>query len=640
MSNHVRSYRMETLAVHAGQAPDPTTGSRAVPIYQTTSYVFHNTDHAAQLFALDEPGNIYTRIGNPTTDVLEKRIAAMEGGVAAVVTASGQAASTYAVLNVARSGEEIVAATSLYGGTYNLFAKTLPEMGITVRFVDPQDPDNFRRAITPLTKAIYAETIGNPKLDVLDIQAVAQVAHEAGIPLIVDNTFATPYLCRPIEWGADIVIHSATKWLGGHGTSIGGVVVDGGRFDWTNGNFPRFTEPDQSYHGVQYGIDFGTLAFSVKLRAQLLRDMGACISPFNAFLILMGVETLHVRMQRHCENTLTIAEYLEGHPAVEWVAYPGLPHHFSHQLARKYLQNGFGAVLNFGIKGGREAGMRFIDNVNLWSHLANVGDAKSLIIHPASTTHQQLNEEQQRATGVSPDLIRCAVGIEGVEDLIDDLNHALLEATGIAPAPDLEEDGDACALPWARAGAGTQEGTQGTTSTHAGSTSPSTGVASVMNSEGIVRWLCASSDVVTTGSDGRVQRRPKTIAVVGLSGNPARPSYRVTRKMQRLGYRIIPVNPSHDEILGEKSYPTLAAIPEPYDAIQVFRSSDHAVEIAKEAVATRAQSGARLFWLQEGVLSPEAARIAAEAGMDVVMNRCTYKEVQRLRGSMATFKAS
>jgi OAH/OAS sulfhydrylase len=421
-----RKPRIETLAVHAGQEIDPTTGSRAVPIYQTTSYGFRDADHAANLFALREFGNIYTRIMNPTTDVFEKRVAALEGGAAALATASGQAAITYAILNIAGSGDEIVSASSLYGGTYNLFSVTLPKIGITVKFVNPDDPENFRRAITDKTKALYAETIGNPRGDILDIEAVARIAHEHGIPLIVDNTLPSPYLCRPIEHGADIVVHSATKFIGGHGTSIGGVIVDGGTFDWkASGKFPGLTEPDPSYHGVVYTDAVGPIAYIIKARVQLLRDMGASLSPFNAFLLLQGLETLHLRMERHSANALAVAKYLEAHEAVEWVNYPGLESHPSYKLARKYMPDGQGAILTFGIKGGVEAGRKVIDNVKLFSHLANVGDSKSLIIHPASTTHSQLEGEELLSTGVTPGMIRLSVGTEHIDDIIADLEQAI-----------------------------------------------------------------------------------------------------------------------------------------------------------------------------------------------------------------------
>ena len=415
----------DTIALHGGQLPDPATGARAVPIYQTTSYVFKDTDHAANLFGLREFGNIYTRIMNPTWAVLEERVAALEGAAAALVTASGQAAETLAILNIAQAGDHIVSSASLYGGTYNLFHYTLPKLGITVDFVDPSDPENFRRALTPRTRAVYAEILGNPKNDVLDIQAVAAVAHDAGLPLIVDATVATPYLCRPIEWGADIVVHSLTKFLGGHGTSIGGIIVDSGTFDWANGNFPEFTEPDPSYHGLRFHEAFGGLAYILKARVELLRDLGPALSPFNAFLILQGVETLGLRVQRHSDSALTVARYLESHPAVEWVNYPGLPSHPTHDLAKKYLHHGFGAILGFGIKGGKDAAVTFINAVELFSHLANIGDAKSLVIHPASTTHEQLTPQEQKDTGVTDDFVRLSVGLEDLDDIIADLAQAL-----------------------------------------------------------------------------------------------------------------------------------------------------------------------------------------------------------------------
>ncbi|HOV80226.1 MAG TPA: homocysteine synthase [Bacillota bacterium] len=423
MSDRIRGF--ETKAVHAGQQADPHTGARAVPIYQTTSYVFRDSEHAANLFALKESGNIYTRIMNPTTEVLEQRTAALENGLAALATSSGQAATFLAVANLAGRGDEIVSANSLYGGTYNLFNATLRRFGISVTFVDPADPGNFRRAITPATKAVYVESSGNPKLDVVDFQAVAGIAHEAGIPLIVDNTVPTPYLCRPLEHGADIVVHSATKFIGGHGNSIGGIIVDGGKFDWSNGKFPQFTEPDPTYHGVVYTEAFGAAAFIVKARVQLLRDIGPCLSPFNAFLLLQGLETLPLRMERHSRNAMAVAEFLERHPKVAWVNYPGLPAHPSHELAGKYYRNGFGALLTFGIKGGRKKAARFIDALEIFSLLANIGDAKSLVIHPTSTTHQQLTPEEQLATGVTEDMIRLSVGLETVEDLLEDLDQAL-----------------------------------------------------------------------------------------------------------------------------------------------------------------------------------------------------------------------
>lgn len=427
--NGNRSYGFETLSLHAGQeTADSATGARAVPIYQTSSYVFDSPEHAANLFALKQFGNIYTRIMNPTQDAFERRIAALEGGVGALAAASGQAAETMAILNIAGAGDEIISSESLYGGTYNLFHYTLPKLGITVRFVDSRNPENFRPAINERTKAIYAEVVGNPRLDTLDIRAVADIAHENGLPLIVDNTLPTPYLVQPLKHGADIVVHSATKFIGGHGTSIGGVIVDGGTFDWTNGRFPSFVEPDPSYHGLRYVEALGPIAYIIKARVQLLRDIGAAITPFNSWLFLQGLETLPLRMERHSQNTLRIAQFLEGHPAVTWVSYPGLANHPQHELAAKYHTHGYGAILGFGIKGGLEAGEQLIRHVELFSHLANVGDAKSLIIHPASTTHSQLAADEQIATGVTPDYVRLSVGLETVEDLMDDLDQALKAA--------------------------------------------------------------------------------------------------------------------------------------------------------------------------------------------------------------------
>lgn len=421
-----RKYNFDTLQVHAGQEADPTTGSRAVPIYQTTSYVFDNAEHAANLFALKEFGNIYTRLMNPTTDVFEKRMASLEGGVAALATASGSSAITYSILNIAGSGDEIVASNMLYGGTYNLFSITLPRLGINTTFVDPDNPENFRNAITKKTKAIYIETIGNPKINIIDIEAVANIAHENKIPLIIDNTFATPYLIKPIEYGADIVVHSATKFIGGHGTSVGGVIIDSGKFNWEeSGKFPTLTEPDKSYHGVVYTEAFGNAAYILKARVQLLRDTGAALSPFNSFLFIQGLETLSLRVERHVSNAKKIAEYLNENKNVTWVNYPSLKDNKYNQLAEKYLPKGSGAIFTFGIKGGVEAGKKFIENLELFSHLANVADAKSLVIHPSSTTHQQLSEEEQVNAGITPDMIRLSIGIEDVNDLIYDLEQAL-----------------------------------------------------------------------------------------------------------------------------------------------------------------------------------------------------------------------
>ncbi|MGG4041266.1 homocysteine synthase [Bacillus smithii] len=425
MSNE-RKLQPETLAVHAGQVPDPTTLSRAVPIYQTSSFVFNDSQHAADLFGLKEEGFVYTRIINPTTDVFEKRIAALEGGVGALALASGQASVFYSILNIASVGDEIVSSSSLYGGTYNLFSHTLPSFGITVKFVDPADPKNFEKAITSKTKAVFAETIGNPKGDVLDIEAVAEIAHHHSIPLIVDNTIPSPYLLRPIDFGADIVVHSATKFIGGHGNAIGGVIVDSGKFDWKkSGKFPGLTEPDPSYHGLIYTEEAGEAAYITKARVKLLRDLGAPLSPFNSFLFLQGLETLHLRLERHSQNALEVAKFLEKEEAVKSVSYPGLESHPSYELAKKYLPKGQGAVLTFEIKGGVEAGKKLIDSVQLFSHLANIGDSKSLIIHPASTTHQQLSSEEQLDTGVTPGLIRLSVGTEAIDDILYDLKQAI-----------------------------------------------------------------------------------------------------------------------------------------------------------------------------------------------------------------------
>ncbi len=419
-----------TLSLHAGQVPDPTTGSRAVPLYQTASYVFKSSEHAANLFALKEFGNIYTRLMNPTTDVFEKRVAALEGGTGALATASGMAAITYALLAITRLGDEIVAGNNLYGGTYQLLHHTFPKLGRTVRFADSRDPEAVRKAITPRTRAVYIETIGNPKLDVPDFEALAKIAHEAGIPLVVDNTVGVG-LVRPFEHGADIIASSATKYIGGHGTSIGGVIVDSGNFKWNNGKFPEFTEPDPSYHGIAYWDalgnvpGMGNVAFILKIRVTLMRDTGAVLSPFNAREFLLGLETLPLRQARHSENALAVATWLKAHPLVAWVNYPGLKDSPNHAVAAKYLKRGFGGILGFGIKGGRAAGMRFIDSVKLLSHLANIGDAKTLVIHPASTTHQQLTAAEQQETGVTDDYIRLAVGLEDLADIKADIDQAL-----------------------------------------------------------------------------------------------------------------------------------------------------------------------------------------------------------------------
>ncbi len=579
-----RPYRFATVAVHGGTAPDPATGARAVPIYQTTAFTFQNTQHAAELFSLDEAGNIYTRIMNPTTDVLEKRIALLEGGVAAVAFASGQAATSAVIFNLARAGDDVVASSHLYGGTHTLLTSTLADLGIRVRLVETLA--DARAALTDRTRLVLVETLGNPKLDVADLAGWAEVAHAHGVPLAVDNTFATPYLCRPIEFGADIVIHSATKWLGGHGTAMGGIVVDGGRFDYNRPTFPQFSEPDPSYHGLVYAREMGGLAFSTRLRVKLLRDLGGSMAPFNAFLILQGVETLALRMDRQCATAHTLAERLRHHPAVAWVNYPGLPDHPQHQAACRYLKPGhYGAVLNFGIEGGVAAGRQFIDRLGLWSHVANVGDVRSLVIHPASTTHQQLTPDEQVRAGADPDLVRLSVGLEDVDDLLADLDQALAFATGHAAGPRL------------------------------------------LNDEAVIRQVAESS----LKPDGT----PITVAVVGLSGQTDRPSHRVARKLHRLGYRIVGVNPAYAglQILGEPCVGHLAEVPYAVDVVQVFRGSEHAPAVAQEA----SHHPAPVFWLQEGVVSQPAAETAHRAGKSVVMNRCLFKEIQRLRGTVATY---
>lgn len=418
-------YHLETLALHAGHKVDSDTLSRAVPIYQTTSYVFKNTDHAANLFALKEFGNIYTRLMNPTTDVFEKRMAALDGGVGGLAFSSGQSAIYTSIFNICGAGQHVVSSNSLYGGTVTLFSRTFPKLGIEVTFVDPKEPKNFANAIKDNTRLIYIETLGNPKNDVLQYEKIADIAHKNGMPVICDNTVMTPILFRPIEYGIDIIVYSCTKFIGGHGTSIGGAIVDSGRFDWTNGRYPEFTEPDPSYHGVKYVEAVGNLAYIIKARTQFLRDMGSCMSPFNAFLFIQGLETLHLRMPRHSENALALAKWLEKQPEVTWVNYPGLESHPDHALAKKYLKNGCGAIVGFGIKGGKQAGAKFINSVKLASHLANIGDSKTLVIHPASTTHQQLSEAEQLAAGVTPDYVRISVGTEHIEDIIADVKQAL-----------------------------------------------------------------------------------------------------------------------------------------------------------------------------------------------------------------------
>jgi O-acetylhomoserine (thiol)-lyase len=423
-----REFGLETLCLHAGQLPDPATGSRAVPIYQTTSYVFDSADHAASLFNLQTFGNVYTRLTNPTTAVFEERMAALEGGRAAVATASGMAAEMSAVLTLVESGDHIVSASTLYGGTYTLFDVNLRKLGIETTFVDPDKPENFRAAIRKNTKLVYAETLGNPVINVLDIQAVADIAHDAGLPLMIDNTFPSPYLCRPMEFGCDIVVHSATKYIGGHGTSIGGVIVESGKFPWDNGNFPGMTEPSKGYHGVRFYETFGDFGFTMRVRCEVLRTFGAALSPFNSFLLIQGLETLPVRMDRHCENAMAVATFLRDHPRVSWVNYPGLSDNRYYELGKKYMPKGVSSILTFGVEGGHQAGVKFIEAAQFMSHLANVGDAKTLIIHPASTTHRQLSDEDQITAGVTPDMIRISVGLESIDDILWDIDQALSQS--------------------------------------------------------------------------------------------------------------------------------------------------------------------------------------------------------------------
>lgn len=558
----------ETVLLHGGQVPDPTTGSRAVPIYQTTSYVFRDTEHAQNLFGLAEPGNIYSRIMNPTVDAFEQRIAHLEDGVAAVATASGMAAITLAILNIASAGDEIVADSNLYGGTYNLFAHTLPRYGINVKFVDGTNPDAIQSAITAQTKAVFAETITNPSLNVIDLETVGKIAHKNDIPLIIDNTFATPYGTKPLTWGADIVIHSATKWIGGHGTTIGGVVVDGGRFNWDNGRFPGLTEPDESYNGLQY-VDVGPAAYATKLRVQLLRDIGPALSPQSAFLLLQGLETLHLRVERHNENAKKVAAFLQSHPAVEWVNFPGLEDHPSHALAKKYLANGFGSVITFGIKGGREAGRKLIDGVKLWSHVANVGDAKSLIIHPASTTHQQLSAEDLVKSGVSESLIRLSVGIETPKDILADLDQAIANATGEALV---------------------QESTE----------------------EDAITWLLSSP---FARQDGAV--RKKVIAVVGLDVATNNFSQHVA-DLQTLGFQVVSIT---------KENP-LAGLDGEVDAVWVDNQA-----ISSETIEQLSDKQGKILWIEKSETNSDAVNKAKAAAITVISGKSLYNQAIRLRNN-------
>lgn len=573
-------YNQETQLLHGGQEPDPTTGSRAVPIYQTTSYVFKDTEHAQNLFGLAEPGNIYTRIGNPTVDALEQRISLLEDGAAAVATSSGMSAITLAILNLAGSGDEIIADSNLYGGTYNLFTTTLPRYGINVKLVDGTDHERIREAITDKTKAIFGEIITNPSLNVLDIEAVAGIAHDNAIPLIIDNTFATPCLTKPLSWGADIIVHSATKWIGGHGTTIGGLVVDGGRFNWGNGKFPGFTEPDASYNGLRY-VDVGPAAFATKLRVQLLRDIGACLSPHNAFLLLQGLETLHLRIERHNENAKEVAAFLQNHSAVEWVNYPGLREHPSHDLANKYLQNGYASIITFGIKGDRDAGRKLIDGVTLWSHVANVGDAKSLIIHPASTTHQQLSAEDLVKSGVSEELVRLSIGLESIKDIVADLDQAIAKATGESKAiQQTEED----AINW---------------------------------------FLCSPFD------RGNGSIRQKTVAAAGLDDS-ASSFYKNTKQLQQLGFQVVPISSSQQEILNEQSYAQLADIP---FAIDVLLVDDNI--LPPETIEQFINKDGKILWVENPGTDDQTLEHAKTAGITVISNKNAYKEAARIRSNGA-----
>lgn len=567
-------HNQETVLLHGGQQPDPATGSRAVPIYQTTSYVFRDTEHAQNLFGLKEPGNIYTRIGNPTVDVFEQRIAILEDGVAAVATASGMAAITLAILNLAGAGDEIVADSNLYGGTYNLFANTLPRYGIDVKFVNASNPEEIQEAITDKTKAIFGEIITNPSLNVFDVETIAAIAHDHNIPLIIDNTFATPYITKPISWGADIVVHSATKWIGGNGTAIGGIVVDGGRFNWDNEKFPGFTEADESYHGIRYA-DVGPAAFATKLRVQLLRDIGACLSPHNAFLLLQGLETLHLRVERHNQNAEKVADFLQNHPAVEWVNYPGLKEHPSFELGTKYFQNGFGSIITFGINGGLAAGKKLIDNVALWSHVANVGDAKSLIIHPASTTHQQLGAEDLKKSGVSEELIRLSIGIESTKDILADLDQAIAKATNKTPTIQV-------------------------------------------TTEDTIKWLLSSPFKRDQGAVGK-----KVIAAFGLDDSSSK-LYESAEQLQQLGFHIVPIG---EETLDENSYKQLADVPFDIDAVWFGG------KILPTTIEQLINKQVKIVWVEESAVSDETLENTKAAGITVVSGKNPYHEAIRVRGN-------
>lgn len=569
-------HNQETQLLHGGQKPDPTTGSRAVPIYQTTSYVFRDTEHAQNVFGLKEPGNLYSRIGNPTVDAFEQRIALLEDGVAAVATSSGMAAITLSILNIAGSGDEIIADSNLYGGTYNLFANTLPRYGINVKLVDGTDLDAIRNAITPKTKAVFGEVITNPSLNVLDIENIAEIAHDHDVPLIIDNTFATPYVAKPLTWGADIVVHSATKWIGGHGTVIGGVAVDGGRFDWGNGKFTGFTEPDASYNGLRY-TDVAPASFATKLRVQLLRDIGACLGPQDAFLLLQGLETLHLRVERHSKNAQEVAAYLQNHPAVEWVNFPGLHDHPSHRLADKYFQNGYGSIITFGIKGGRDAGRKLIDGVTIWSHVANVGDAKSLIIHPASTTHQQLSAEDLKKSGAGEELIRLSIGLESTKDILVDLDQAIANATG-------------------------EEKTLQTTEDDA------------------INWLLSSPFVRENDTI-----RKKTIATIGPD-DPSSSFYKNSEQLKKLGFQIVPISGTKQETAAEQVYETIGDIPFEVDAVLTYDQS-----LPQSLLEQFINKSGKILWMEKSTNNDQLLENAQAAGIAIISGKEAYEEAIRLR---------
>ncbi len=588
-TEEARNFGFETRQVHAGQRPDPNTGARAVPIYQTTSYVFEDPESAAAYFNLQEYGNTYSRIMNPTVAVFEERMANLEGGCGAVAFASGIAAQAAALFTLLRPGDHVVSSSALYGGTVNQFKHLLGKLNVGLTWVNPDDPDAWRGAVRENTKVFYAETIGNPAGNVLDIEAVASIAHEHRLPLMVDNTFATPYLCRPMEWGADIVVHSATKFIGGHGTSIGGVVVDSGSFDWSNGRYPVIAEPSPAYHGLQFHETFGTYGYLMKLRAETLRDLGAAMSPFNAFLFLQGLETLSLRMARHVENSVAVANYLKSHQLASMVTYPGLASSGYRPLVDKYLPRGAGAVFSFDCRGGRAAGQDFIRGVSLWSHLANVGDSKSLIIHPASTTHRQLSDDELRAAGVGPGYYP-ALGRNGVDRRSD-----------LGPRAGIR----ACR------GRGDQRG--------------SGGMSALANSPSFD--LTRYQDPLTIQ---RVLLNARRIAIVGLSKNELRASFFVGYYLKRHGYEVIPVNPREPEILGAKSFKSLVDVPGPIDVVNVFRAPDAVPGIAEEAV----KIGAGSIWCQFGVINEEGARIADAGGVSVIMDRCIKVEHARYAGRM------